>query len=180
MPSLAGIRLSLYMVSRDVQNRWLQFILLRGFHDLNSGSDTTAFQAVNGKLVLFYTCIMRLRVTVKVEPAHPDGWRRCFETANGACDGISEQAWHPRSVRQLALDKRVYDQVRERFGFSAQMAVPAIAKVVDAYALHKRTKRMFRNDGVFPYDERILCWDLESETVSPGTVAGRRRHRKAF
>jgi hypothetical protein len=31
--------------------------------------------------------------------------RRTFETANGACDSISEQAWHHKSFRQLALDK---------------------------------------------------------------------------
>jgi hypothetical protein len=65
----------------------------------------------------------------------------------------------------LALDKRVYYQVPERFGWSAPMAVRAIAKRVDAYALDKRTKRMFRKDGAFPYDERIRSWDLESETV---------------
>jgi putative transposase len=125
-------------------------------------------------LVLFYTSITRLAVTVKVSPADPDGLRRTFETANGACDWISEQAHH-KTFRQLALDKLVYYQVRERFGLSAQMAVRGIAKVVDAYALNKRTKRMFRTDGAFPYDERILSWDLESETVSLWTVAGRRR-----
>ena len=69
----------------------------------------------------------------------------------------------------------VYYPVRERFGLSAQMAVRGIAKVVDAYALDKRTQRMFRTDGAFPYDARILSWDLESETVSLWTVVGRRR-----
>jgi putative transposase len=34
---------------------------------------------------------------------------------------------------------------------------------------------MFRKDGAFPYDERILSWDLESETVWLWRVAGRRR-----
>jgi putative transposase len=126
-------------------------------------------------LVWFSTCITRLTVTVKVSPADPDGLRRTLQTANGACDWISEQAWHHKSFRQLALDKLVYYPVRERFGLSAQMAVRAIAKLVDAYALDKRTKRMFRKDGAFPYDERILSWDLESETVSLWTVAGRRR-----
>jgi hypothetical protein len=86
---------------------------------------------------LFYTSITRLAVTVKVSPADPDGLRRTFETANGACDWISEQAHH-KTFRQLALDKLVYYQVRERFGLSAQMAVRGIAKVVDAYALNKR------------------------------------------
>ena len=98
-----------------------------------------------------------------------------MQTANGACDWISGQAWHHQSFRQLALDKLVYCQVRERFGLSAQMAVRGIAKVVDAYALDKRTKPKFRKDGAFPYDARILSGDLESQSLSVGTVAGRRR-----
>jgi hypothetical protein len=66
----------------------------------------------------------------------------------GPAIGLAEQAWHHKTFRQL--DKLVHYQVRERFGLSAQMAVRAIAKVVDAYALDKRTKRMFRTDGAFP------------------------------
>ena len=127
-------------------------------------------------MVLFCTSITRLTVTVKLEPADPDGLRRTLQTANGACDWISGQAWHHQTFRQLALDKLVYYyQVRERFGLSAQMAVRGIAKVVDADALDKRTKRKFRKDGAFPYDARILSGDLESQSVSVGTVAGRRR-----
>ena len=125
-------------------------------------------------MVLFYICITRVAVTVKLSPADPDGLLRTLQTANGACDWISAQAWHHKTFRQLALHKLVYYQVRQRFGLSAQMAVRGIAKVVDAYALDKRTKRMFRTDGVSPYDARILSWDLESETVL-WTVAGRRR-----
>jgi hypothetical protein len=130
----------------------------KSVHDLNSRYDTTAFQAVNFKLVLFYTSITRLSVTVKLSPADPDGLRRTLQTANAACDWISEQAWHHKTFRQLALHKLVYYQVRQRFGLSAQMAVRAIGKVVDAYALDKRTQRMFRTDGAFPYDARILSW----------------------
>ncbi len=88
--------------------------------------------------------------------------------------GLASRRGISRS-EQLALDKGVYYQVRKRFGLSAQMAVRAIAKLVDAYALDNRTKRMFRKDGAFRYDERILSWDLESETVWLWTVAGRRR-----
>ena len=38
----------------------------------------------------------------------------------GPCAWISGQAWHHKTFRQLALDKLVYYQVRERFGLSAQ------------------------------------------------------------
>jgi IS605 OrfB family transposase len=81
----------------------------------------------------------------------------------------------------LALDKLVYYPVRQRFGLSAQMAVRGIAKVVDAYALNKRTQRRFRTDGAFPYDARILSWDLGSETVSvqaKQTRSAKRRLKK--
>jgi hypothetical protein len=144
-------------------------------HDLNSGLITLPFGRLNVSGSGSILCITRLTVTVKVEPAGPDGLRPSFETANGACDGISEQAWHPKTFRQLALDKGTAKS-GSGFGLSAQMAVRAIAKRVDAYALDKRTKRMmFRKDGAFPYDERIRSWDLESETVWLWRVAGRRR-----
>ena len=55
------------------------------------------------------------------------------------------------------------------------MAVRGIAKVVCAYVLDKRAKPMLRKDGAFPYDARILSGDLDSQSVSVGTVAGRRR-----
>ena len=58
-------------------------------------------------------------MTVKLSPAEQDGLRRTFETANGACDWISEQAWHHKTFRQSALDKLVYYQDRERFGLFA-------------------------------------------------------------
>jgi hypothetical protein len=73
----------------------------------------------------------------------------------GPAIGLASRRGITRPSDKLALDKLVYYQVRQRFGLSAQMAVRGIAKVVDAYALDKRTQRMFRTDGAFPYDERI-------------------------
>ena len=53
-----------------------------------------------------------LTVTVKIEPADADGLRPTFQTANVACNWISEQALHPKTFRQLALDKLACYQVR--------------------------------------------------------------------
>jgi hypothetical protein len=70
---------------------------------LSSRPDTTAFQAVNSKLVLSYTSITRLTVTVKLGPADPDGLRHTLQTANGACGWISEHAWHHQTFRQVDM-----------------------------------------------------------------------------
>jgi IS605 OrfB family transposase len=101
--------------------------------------------------------------------------RKTLETANDACNWISEQAWEHQEFRQPALHKIVYYKARERFALSSQMVVRAIAKVVDAYKLDKKVQRTFRKYGAFPYDDRLLSWDLGAQTVSIWTTDGRKR-----
>ena len=101
--------------------------------------------------------------------------RKTLEVANDACNWISVKAWEHQEFRQPALHKIVYYAVRERFGLSSQMVVRCIAKVVDAYRLDKKVQRTFRKHGAFPYDDRILSWDLEGQTISIWTLEGRKR-----
>jgi len=92
---------------------------------------------------------------------------------NAACNYISEVAWETRTFKQIPLHHRVYHTVKDRFDLSAQMAVRANAKVVDAYKLDKRVKRSFRELGAITYDDRVLSWKLAASTVSIWTVGGR-------
>ena len=62
----------------------------------------------------------------------------------GPATGLASRRGITGPSDRLELHRLVYYQVRERFGLSAQMAVRGIAKVVDAYALHKRTKPIVR------------------------------------
>lgn len=99
-----------------------------------------------------------------------------LETANAACNAMSEWAWEHRKFGQYALHKAVYHRIRAEFRLSAQMVVRAIAKVTDAYKLDQKRRRRFNARGAFPYDSRILSWRLKdraSAHVSIWTVGGR-------
>jgi putative transposase len=115
--------------------------------------------------------IAQLKLLPTPEQAH--ALRRTLETANAACDYISEIAWNTRTFGKFALQKVCYQDVRETFGLSAQMVVRALAKVGDAYKLDKQTKRTFRPLASIAYDDRILSFALPDSSVSIWTLDGR-------
>ena len=118
-----------------------------------------------------------MQLTAKVKllptPEQADVLRHTLETANAACNYISEQAWKERTFCQYSLHKLVYYDVRERFGLSSQMTVRCISKVADAYKLDRKTKRTFRETGAIAYDSRILSWKARKQAVSIWTLNGR-------
>jgi IS605 OrfB family transposase len=120
--------------------------------------------------------MMQLTAKVKLVPTleQADALKHTLETANAACNYISERAWEERTFRQYSLHKLVYHAVRERFGLSSQMTVRCISKVADAYKLGRKTQRTFSETGAIAYDSRILSWKKEEEqAVSIWTMDGR-------
>lgn len=119
---------------------------------------------------------MKLTAQVKLQPT-PEQFnllKRTLVRANEACDWISQRGFEEETLSQFKLHKLVYYDVRERFDLSAQMAVRAIAKVADAYKVgNKDTVRTFSRLGAFPYDNRLLSWKLDEQTVSIWTLDGR-------
>lgn len=110
----------------------------------------------------------------------PDGQQRIalkqtLETANTACDYISEQAWQSQTFRRYDLQNLAYYDVRERFKLAAQMTIRCLAKVADAYTLDRKTQRSFKPLGAIAYDDRILSWEHDNQTVSIWTIDGRQR-----
>lgn len=93
--------------------------------------------------------------------------------ANECCDWLSEQAWESRRFQRFALQQSSYAEARAKFGLTAQVVIRCIAKVADAYKLDKATKRTFRPTGSISYDDRILRWYVEKQTVSIWTLEGR-------
>src|ERR1700675_4330477 len=77
---------------------------------------------------------------------------------NAACTWIAAYAYKERCASKFVLQKALYQEVRQRFGLSAQLAIRAIAKVVDAYKRDKAQHVAFRPDGAVVYDERILSF----------------------
>jgi len=120
---------------------------------------------------------MKLIAQIKLlpTPAQADALRRTLEQANSACRFVSDIAWETKTFRQYDLHHMCYQAIREQFGLSAQVAVRAIAKVADAYKLDRNAKRTFKTTGSIAYDDRILSWRLQDQTVSTWTVKGRLR-----
>jgi putative transposase len=106
-------------------------------------------------------------------PEQADMLKRTLESANAACNSISDVAWASRTFGKFALQKLCYQDVRETFGLSAQMTIRALAKVGDAYKLDKETKRVFRPLASIAYDERILSFALPDSSISIWTLDGR-------
>jgi IS605 OrfB family transposase len=92
---------------------------------------------------------------------------------NAACTWIAEMAYQQQCASKFTLQRQLYQEVRQRFGLSAQLAIRAIAKTVEAYKRDKKTKVAFRPDGAVVYDERIMGFK-GVDAVSLATLHGRK------
>src|SRR5215211_3280333 len=101
---------------------------------------------------------MRLIAAIQLlpTPEQADALKRTLETANAACDYISQVACESKTFRQFPIHRLTYQAVRETFHLAAQLTVRCIAKVADAYKLERETQRTFQPEGAIAYDARIL------------------------
>lgn len=119
---------------------------------------------------------MKLIAQVKLQPdeRQADALQRTLETANTACNWLSEQAWQAQTFRQYDLHKLAYHASRQAFpSLSSQVVVRCIAKVADAYKLDRKRQRPFRITGGIAYDDRILRWYIDKSEVSIWSIDGR-------
>lgn len=88
---------------------------------------------------------MKLTAKIKLKPNSTQAavLLATLETANAACNAISQAAWDNRTFGRTKLHKLTYYDIRERFNLSAQATVRCIGKVVDSYKLDKKTQRTF-------------------------------------
>jgi putative transposase len=115
------------------------------------------------------------KVQLLVTPERASALRKTLETANAACNYISNQAWDHKTFRQFSLHGLTYHDVRGQYPLAAQMVVRCISKVADAYKLDRRVRRTFKPYAAIAFDERILSWRMADLTVSIWTVEGRQR-----
>ncbi|SDM15965.1 transposase, IS605 OrfB family, central region [Lentzea albidocapillata subsp. violacea] len=118
---------------------------------------------------------------------------------NTAASWLSERMHTDQVFRKFDVQRRLYTELRERFGLAAQPAIRVIGKTVDAYTTlrahlnagnygppgsQRRRKAedtpiRFRPQAAQPFDARCLSWQLgdagRDGTVSIWTVAGRLR-----
>lgn len=139
---------------------------------------------------------MKIVVQVKLLPASAhdaDALAATLRACNRAANAASKVAFAKDLKRRNLLQDAVYHQIKADFDLGAQAAVRTIKKVCDAYATFKTNLRAgnygpegskrrakaeakpirFREASAQPYDDRILTWNLDTQTVSIWTVAGR-------
>jgi putative transposase len=99
-----------------------------------------------------------------------------MERFNEAATLAAKVAFEARVYSQPSIHKLCYREIRDTFGLSAQMAVRAIGKAVEAFATMKKkgikTCPVFKPHGAVTYDERILGFK-GLDKVSLWTLPGR-------
>lgn len=118
---------------------------------------------------------MKLTSQIKLLPTKDQhqALKETLETVNQASNYISQLAFESKTFKQYDLHKLAYYDIRARFGLSAQMTVRAVAKVADSYKLDRDVQRVFKATGGIAYDDRVLRYDLQADTVSIWTMGGR-------
>ena len=117
---------------------------------------------------------MKQTLMVKLAPSapHHQALLETMERFNEACNHASQVAFETQTFGQYYLHHRVYRELREHYGLSAQMAVRAIAQVSQSYAANREAPHSFDKHSAMIYDRRILSWK-GLDRVSILTLKGR-------
>ena len=119
---------------------------------------------------------LTIQVKLLADAAQTAILKKTLVAENAACDWISERAWRTKTFSQIPLHRLVYNACRGAFPeLASQVVIRANAKVVNAYKLDREVQRKFRPSGSFPYDARLLSWNLAESVVSIWSLAGRLR-----
>lgn len=116
---------------------------------------------------------MKLIAQIKLQPTPEQAaaLKQTLEIANAACNEISGVAWEQQVFGKYDLQQLVYQRIKADYGLSAQMVIRCLAKVGDSYKLDRKTQHSYRPHGSIAYDDRILSFNLDQQTVSIWTVA---------
>jgi putative transposase len=138
-----------------------------------------------------------MKLTLRIRLMPTDEQRDLLLTTmvrfNEAATFAAQAGFEAKVYSQPSIHKLAYAEIRERFGLSAQMAVRAIGKAVEAFASLKKkgikTCPTFQPRGAITYDERIMgfkgldkvsLWALGGRQVIPivfGEYQGQRFDR---
>lgn len=118
-------------------------------------------------------------VQVRLAPTSEEAVRLAAAVAvcNAAATCASRVAWEQGVFGQLALHRLIYRHLRDHFaGLGAQATVRTIARVADAYANRRATRKrahVFRPHAAVPYDARMISFNRDARIASIWTPAGR-------
>ncbi|WP_434446765.1 hypothetical protein [Lentzea sp. E54] len=135
---------------------------------------------------------MKQVVQVRLLPTPEQASALCdtLHACNTAASWLSERMYTDQVFRKFDVQKRLYTELRERFGLAAQPAIRVIGKTVDAYTTLRAnlkagnygppgsdqrrkvedTPIRFRPQAAQPFDARCLSWQL-GDAGRYGTVS---------
>jgi putative transposase len=99
-----------------------------------------------------------------------------MQAFNAAADWLAGEAFRLKTANKVKLQQLYYNQLREDFGISSQMAVRCIAQVCEAYNRDKSIRPRFKKYASIPYDQRLMSFKgvdrvslltLEGRTIVP-------------
>ena len=114
--------------------------------------------------------VARIQLLPDVESAAK--LKATMEAFNAAADFVGSIAFGQRTANVFDLRRLCYEQVRDRFGLSSQMAQLAIKAASDAYKRDKSKRVRFRKHAAVPHDQRTMSFK-GIDRVSLLTMAGR-------
>lgn len=133
---------------------------------------TIRLQYKNECIIVQY---MKIIAQIKLQPTpeQADALKQTLEAANSACNDISRVAWEQQVFGKYDLQQLVYQRIKADYGLSSQMVIRCLAKVGDSYKLDRKTQHSYKPHGSIAYDDRILSFNLDLQTVSIWAVAKR-------
>jgi len=117
---------------------------------------------------------MKLTLQLQLLPA-PDqkpALLATMERFNEAATFAAKVGFEAGVFGQVTIHKLAYEEIRERFGLSAQLAVRAIAKAVECFQQDKTKCPVFKPRSAICYDQRVLSFKGLT-TVSIWSLSGR-------
>src|SRR5499433_1241418 len=91
---------------------------------------------------------------------------------NTAADWLAGEAFRLKNANKVELQQLYYNQLRDDFGISSQMAIRCIAQVCEAYSRDKSIRPRFKKYASIPYDQRMMSFK-GVDRVSLLTLEGR-------
>jgi putative transposase len=131
-----------------------------------------ASRSVFALIVTLYGVLVTEMLKLAPSPEQSEALLATMRACNAAADRAAEVAYQHKTANKIRLQPLVYQQLREEFGLSSQMAVRAISKACEAYKRDKKIQPAFRPLGAVAYDQRILSWKGR-DAVSILTLGGR-------
>ena len=111
---------------------------------------------------------MKLTLQLKILPdaGQAETLRRTTERFNAAASHAAVVGFQSGTFDRDNLQKLCYQEIRDTFGLSAQLAVRAIGKAVEVFKRDKSRAPVFRKDSALVYDPR--CYGFKDTTRAVG------------